>query len=154
MVKSVTTRSKTAATNFLTAPSPHGIATTAALLGLVLEQVSPHPPLLPQPLSVEPIRAIGETLGHHQLGSTQFSFAYPSKQAYLNNKVDEFTKRPMFTLVWARKKAFQQIEDHDPTKEPPQKVIRINTILADSKESRITSKEKNRKIKQATVISQ
>ncbi|XP_034202728.1 uncharacterized protein LOC117617460 [Prunus dulcis] len=38
--------------------------------------------------------------------------------------------------------------------EPPQKVIRINTILADSKESGLTSKEKKRKIKQATVISQ
>ncbi|CAL8988328.1 unnamed protein product [Prunus brigantina] len=40
------------------------------------------------------------------------------------------------------------------TKEPPQKVIRINTILGDSEESRLTSKEKKRKIKHATVISQ
>ncbi|CAL2265237.1 unnamed protein product [Prunus armeniaca] len=31
--------------------------------------------------------------------------------------------------------ATQQIEDYDIAKEPPQKVIRINTILADSKES-------------------
>ncbi|XP_021830899.1 uncharacterized protein LOC110770985 [Prunus avium] len=40
------------------------------------------------------------------------------------------------------------------TKEPPQKVIRINTILADSEESGLTSKEKKRKIKQAIVVSQ
>ncbi|CAL8993005.1 unnamed protein product [Prunus brigantina] len=40
------------------------------------------------------------------------------------------------------------------TKEPPQKVIRINTILADSDESGLTIKEKKRKIKQATMISQ
>ncbi|CAL8162136.1 unnamed protein product [Prunus armeniaca] len=31
--------------------------------------------------------------------------------------------------------ATQQIEDYDTAKEPPQKVIRINTILADSEES-------------------
>ncbi|CAL8990540.1 unnamed protein product [Prunus brigantina] len=50
--------------------------------------------------------------------------------------------------------AIQQIEDRDAAKEPPQKVIRINTILADSEESGLTSKEKKRKIKQATMISQ
>lgn len=42
----------------------------------------------------------------------------------------------------------------DATKEPPQKVIKINTILANSKESRMSSKDKKRKIKEATVISQ
>ncbi|CAL9011797.1 unnamed protein product [Prunus brigantina] len=52
------------------------------------------------------------------------------------------------------KQAIQRIEDCDTAKEPPQKVIRINTILADSKEFGLTSKEKKRKIKQATVISQ
>ncbi|CAL8152777.1 unnamed protein product [Prunus armeniaca] len=52
------------------------------------------------------------------------------------------------------KQAIQQIEDRDTAKEPPQKVIRINTILADSEESGLTSKEKKRKIKQATMISQ
>ncbi|CAL8153306.1 unnamed protein product [Prunus armeniaca] len=52
------------------------------------------------------------------------------------------------------KQAIQQIEDRDTAKEPPQKVIRINTILADSKESGLTNKEKKRKIKQATMISQ
>ncbi|XP_020421410.1 uncharacterized protein LOC109949714 [Prunus persica] len=52
------------------------------------------------------------------------------------------------------KQAIQRIEDRDTAKEPPQKVIRINTILADSEESGLTSKEKKRKIKQATVISQ
>ncbi|XP_021829532.1 uncharacterized protein LOC110769801 [Prunus avium] len=48
----------------------------------------------------------------------------------------------------------QQIENRDTTKEPPQKVIRINTILVDSEESGLTSKEKKRKIKHATMISQ
>ncbi|XP_021803157.1 uncharacterized protein LOC110747264 [Prunus avium] len=44
-------------------------------------------------------------------------------------------------------KAIQQIEDRDATaKEPPQKVIRINTILADSQESGLTTKERKRKI--------
>ncbi|CAL8162082.1 unnamed protein product [Prunus armeniaca] len=53
------------------------------------------------------------------------------------------------------KKAIQQIEDRDATaKEPPQKVIRINTILADSQESRLTTKERKRKIAQATYVSQ
>ncbi|CAL8992737.1 unnamed protein product, partial [Prunus brigantina] len=52
------------------------------------------------------------------------------------------------------KQAIQRIEDRDAAKEPPQKVIRINTILADSEESGLTSKEKKRKIKQATMISQ
>ncbi|XP_021819190.1 uncharacterized protein LOC110761107 [Prunus avium] len=52
------------------------------------------------------------------------------------------------------KQAIQRIEDRDIAKEPPQKVIRINTILADSEESGLTSKEKKRKIKQATVVSQ
>ncbi|XP_034219224.1 uncharacterized protein LOC117630638 [Prunus dulcis] len=52
------------------------------------------------------------------------------------------------------KQAIQRIEDRDTAKEPPQKVIRINTILADSEESGLTSKEKKRKIKQATGISQ
>ncbi|CAL8999819.1 unnamed protein product [Prunus brigantina] len=52
------------------------------------------------------------------------------------------------------KKAIQQIEGRDAVKEPPQKVIRINTVLTHSEESRLTSKEKKMKIKQATVISQ
>ncbi|XP_008227561.1 PREDICTED: uncharacterized protein LOC103327060 [Prunus mume] len=52
------------------------------------------------------------------------------------------------------KQAIQWIEDRDIAKEPPQKVIRINTILADSEESGLTSKENKRKIKQGTVISQ
>ncbi|CAL2257053.1 unnamed protein product [Prunus armeniaca] len=52
------------------------------------------------------------------------------------------------------KQAIQRIEDRDTAKEPPKKVIRINTILADAKESGLTSKEKKRKIKHATMISQ
>ncbi|XP_021805663.1 uncharacterized protein LOC110749786 [Prunus avium] len=53
------------------------------------------------------------------------------------------------------KKAIQQIKDRDAaTKEPSQKVIRINTILADSQESGLTTKERKRKIARATYISQ
>ncbi|XP_021831547.1 uncharacterized protein LOC110771542 [Prunus avium] len=52
------------------------------------------------------------------------------------------------------KQAIQKIEDRDTAKEPPQKFININTILTDSEESGLTNKEKNRKIKQATIISQ
>ncbi|CAL2254393.1 unnamed protein product [Prunus armeniaca] len=51
------------------------------------------------------------------------------------------------------KQAIQRIEDCDTAKEPPQKVIRINTILANSEESGLTSKEKKRKIIQAIMIS-
>ncbi|XP_034217338.1 uncharacterized protein LOC117628900 [Prunus dulcis] len=52
------------------------------------------------------------------------------------------------------KQAIQRIEDRDTAKEPPQKVIRINIILADSEECGLTRKKRKRKIKQATVISQ
>ncbi|CAL2249551.1 unnamed protein product [Prunus armeniaca] len=53
------------------------------------------------------------------------------------------------------KKAIQQIEDRDAVaKEPPQKVIRINTILADSQESGLTTKERKRKIAKVTYVSQ
>ncbi|XP_020412835.1 uncharacterized protein LOC109947307 [Prunus persica] len=53
------------------------------------------------------------------------------------------------------KKAIQQIEDRDAAaKEPPQKVIRINTILVDSQESGLTTKERKRKIAHATYVSQ
>ncbi|XP_021808572.1 uncharacterized protein LOC110752264 [Prunus avium] len=53
------------------------------------------------------------------------------------------------------KKAIQQIEDRDAAaKEPSQKVIRINTILAYSQESGLTTRERKRKIAQATYISQ
>ncbi|XP_034197952.1 uncharacterized protein LOC117613455 [Prunus dulcis] len=57
-------------------------------------------------------------------------------------------------MEFIARQAIQQIEDRDTAKEPPQKVIRINTILADSEESGLTNKEKKRKIKQATMISQ
>ncbi|XP_034208207.1 uncharacterized protein LOC117621764 [Prunus dulcis] len=57
-------------------------------------------------------------------------------------------------MEFIAKQAIQQIEDRDTAKEPPPKVIRINTILADSEESGLTNKEKKRKIKQATMISQ
>ncbi|CAL2259800.1 unnamed protein product [Prunus armeniaca] len=45
-------------------------------------------------------------------------------------------------------------EGHCTEFEPPQKVIRINTILADSQESGLTTKERKRKIAQATYVSQ
>ncbi|CAL2266798.1 unnamed protein product [Prunus armeniaca] len=49
------------------------------------------------------------------------------------------------------KRAIQRIEGRDTAKEPPKKVIRINTILADTKDSGLTSKDKKRKIKQAIM---
>ncbi|XP_034225492.1 uncharacterized protein LOC117635252 [Prunus dulcis] len=52
------------------------------------------------------------------------------------------------------KQAIQRIDDRDTAREPPQKVIRINTVPADFEDTRLTSKEKKRKIKQGTVISQ
>ncbi|XP_020424520.1 uncharacterized protein LOC109950363 [Prunus persica] len=53
------------------------------------------------------------------------------------------------------KKTIQQIEYRDTAaKEPLQKVIRINTILADSQESGLTTKERKRKIAQTTYVSQ
>ncbi|XP_034208408.1 uncharacterized protein LOC117622007 [Prunus dulcis] len=67
--------------------------------------------------------------------------------------LEELVREGHCTEFIARQ-AIQQIEDRDTAKEPPQKVIRINTILADSEESGLTNKEKKRKIKQATMISQ
>ncbi|VVA37764.1 Hypothetical predicted protein, partial [Prunus dulcis] len=52
------------------------------------------------------------------------------------------------------KQAIQRIEDRDTAKEPPQKVIRINIILADSEECGLTRKKRKRKIKQATCHDQ
>lgn len=63
-------------------------------------------------------------------------------------------KRPLEELVkgghcteFVTNEAFQQIEDCDVAKEPPQKGIRIHTVLGDSEESGMTYKEKKRKIK-------
>ncbi|XP_020421301.1 uncharacterized protein LOC109949629 [Prunus persica] len=52
------------------------------------------------------------------------------------------------------KQTIEHIEDHYTAKKPSQKVIRINTIRADSKETWLTNKEKKRKIKHAIVIPQ
>ncbi|CAL2224530.1 unnamed protein product [Prunus armeniaca] len=53
------------------------------------------------------------------------------------------------------KKVIQQIKDRDAAvKEPPQKVILINTILVGSQESGLTTKECKRKIAHATYVSQ
>ncbi|CAL8163982.1 unnamed protein product [Prunus armeniaca] len=57
-------------------------------------------------------------------------------------------------MEFIAKRAIQRIEDRDTAKEPPKKVIRINTILADTKKLGLTSKDKKRKIKQATMIFQ
>ncbi|CAL9005037.1 unnamed protein product [Prunus brigantina] len=57
----------------------------------------------------------------------------------------ELTITPSQTLA-------ERIADRDAAKESPQKVIRINTILADSEESGLTTKETKRKIRHATVI--
>ncbi|VVA35625.1 PREDICTED: VITISV_041839, partial [Prunus dulcis] len=51
-------------------------------------------------------------------------------------------------MEFIAKQAIQQIEDRNTAKKLPQKVIRINIILADSEESGLTSKKKKRKIKQ------
>ncbi|CAL2238998.1 unnamed protein product [Prunus armeniaca] len=60
--------------------------------------------------------------------------------------VEELVRKGHYT-EFIVKQAIQQIEDRDTAKEPPQKIIRISTILADSEESRLTNKEKKRKIK-------
>lgn len=60
--------------------------------------------------------------------------------------------REGYCTEFVAKKTIQQIEDHNAVKEPTQKVIRINTILVNSKESRLTSKEMKRNIKHATMI--
>ncbi|KAI5353296.1 hypothetical protein L3X38_006189 [Prunus dulcis] len=83
-------------------------------------------------------------------------FAIPIHQilAQVKDKPWELVRRGHCTEFVA-KKVIQQIEDHDAAaKEPPQKVIRINTILAESQESGLTTKERKRKITQATYISQ
>ncbi|CAL2256815.1 unnamed protein product [Prunus armeniaca] len=68
--------------------------------------------------------------------------------------LDELVKNGHCTKFIA-KKVIQQSEDHDAVaKEPPQEVIRINTILANSYESGLTTKEGKRKIAQATYVSQ
>ncbi|KAL6282818.1 hypothetical protein ACE6H2_013747 [Prunus campanulata] len=87
--------------------------------------------------------------------------AFHGKHGHYTNNCNAW-KRHLEELVreghcteFVAKKAIQQIEDRDAAaKEPPQKVIRINTILADSQESGLTTKERKRKIAQATYISQ
>ncbi|CAL8117138.1 unnamed protein product [Prunus armeniaca] len=103
----------------------------------------------PSPLKGDPDRrdtskycAFHGTHGH----TTNNCFAW---KAHL----EELVREGHYTEFIA-KQAIQQIKDRDTAKEPPQKVIRINTILADSEESGLTSKGKKRNIKQATMISQ
>lgn len=62
--------------------------------------------------------------------------------------------RERYCTEFVAKKAFWQIEDRDVAKESPQKFMRINTILVDFEESRMTINEKKRKIKYEIVISQ
>ncbi|XP_034208290.1 uncharacterized protein LOC117621854 [Prunus dulcis] len=87
--------------------------------------------------------------------------AFHGKHGHYTNNCNAW-KRHLEELVreghcteFVAKKAIQQIEDRDAAaKEPPQKVIRINTILADSREPGLTTKERKRKISQATYVSQ
>ncbi|CAL8996303.1 unnamed protein product, partial [Prunus brigantina] len=82
--------------------------------------------------------------------------SHPQGDAAAGENYTKFTIPIHQILAQVKNKpwAIQRIEDRDTAKEPPQKVIRINTILADAKESGLTSKEKKRKIKQAAMISQ
>ncbi|CAL8162546.1 unnamed protein product [Prunus armeniaca] len=87
--------------------------------------------------------------------------AFHEEHGYYTNNYNAW-KRHLEELVreghcteFVAKKAIQQIEDRDvAAKEPPQKVIRINTILADSQESGLTTKARKRKIAHATYVSQ
>ncbi|XP_020426613.1 uncharacterized protein LOC109950876 [Prunus persica] len=116
----------------------------------ILAQVKNKPWIKrPPPLKGDPDKrdtrkycAFHATYGHN----TNNCFAW---KAHLEELV-----REAHCTEFIAKQAIQQIEDRDTAKEPPQKVIRINTILADSEESGLTNKEKKRKIKQATMISQ
>ncbi|XP_021831503.1 uncharacterized protein LOC110771502 [Prunus avium] len=115
----------------------------------ILAQVKDKPWVRkPSPLKGDPDKrdtrkycAFNRTYGH----TTNNCFAWKTH-------LEELVREGHCTEFIA-KQAIQQIEDRDTTKEPPQKVIRINTILAASEESWLTRKEKNRKIKQATVSS-
>ncbi|CAL8082916.1 unnamed protein product [Prunus armeniaca] len=138
-------------------PSPQWDATTkenytnfSIPIHQILAQVkdkpwAKRPPLLkgdPDKRDTRKYCAFHATHGHN----TNNCFAW---KAHL----EELVRAGHYTEFIA-KQAIQKIEDRDTAKEPPQKVIRINTILADSEESRLTNKEKKRKIKQATMISQ
>ncbi|CAL8168199.1 unnamed protein product [Prunus armeniaca] len=108
-----------------------------------------HKEMLPPPLKGDPDKrdtrkycAFHATHGHN----TNNYFAW---KAHLEELVREGHCTEFIT-----KQAIQQIEDRETTKEPPQKVMRINIILAESEESGLTNKEKTRKIKQAIMISQ
>ncbi|XP_021802282.1 uncharacterized protein LOC110746374 [Prunus avium] len=77
-----------------------------------------------------------------------------TNDCFVGKKNLEMLVREGYCMEFVGKQVIQQIEDRDVGKEPPWKDIRINTILADSREFGLTSKEKKRKIKQATMISQ
>ncbi|CAL2256236.1 unnamed protein product [Prunus armeniaca] len=76
------------------------------------------------------------------------------RRANVQGVCNDFARSSSGLVPYPAIQAIQQIEDRDTPKEPPQKVIRINTILANSEEFELTNKEKKRKIKQATMISQ
>ncbi|CAL2237867.1 unnamed protein product [Prunus armeniaca] len=79
-------------------------------------------------------------------------YAFHGKHGHYTNNCNAW-KRHLEELVrkghcteFVAKRAMQQIEDRDAAaKEPPQKVIRINIILADFQGSGLTTKERKRK---------
>ncbi|XP_021805777.1 uncharacterized protein LOC110749883 [Prunus avium] len=99
--------------------------------------------------------------GDPSMRDTNKYCAFQGEHGHYTNNCNTW-KRHLEELVrdghcteFVAKKAIQQIEDRDAVaKEPPQKVIRINTILADSQESGLTTKERKRKIVQTTYVSQ
>ncbi|XP_008227357.1 PREDICTED: uncharacterized protein LOC103326882 [Prunus mume] len=92
--------------------------------------------------------------GDAKAGENYTKFTIPIHQILAQKAHLEELVREGRCTEFIAKEAIQRIEDHDTAKELPQKVIRINTILADSEETGLTSKEKKRKIGQATLISQ
>ncbi|XP_021804529.1 uncharacterized protein LOC110748862 [Prunus avium] len=122
-----------------------------ALMCKILAQVKDKPWVRrPSSLRTDPFRR-----------DTSKHCAFHGERSHYTNNCNAW-KRHLEELVrdghcteFVAKKAIQQIEDCDvAAKEPPQKVIRINTILADSQESRLTTKERKRKIVQVTYVSQ
>ncbi|XP_021808575.1 uncharacterized protein LOC110752269 [Prunus avium] len=104
----------------------------------ILAQVKDKPWVrMPPPLIGDPSRR-----------DTSNYCAFHGEHGHYNSNCNAW-KRHLEELVrdshcteFVAKKAIQQIEDRDAAaKEPSQKVKRINTILADSQESRLTTKE-------------
>ncbi|XP_008244717.1 PREDICTED: uncharacterized protein LOC103342838 [Prunus mume] len=114
-----------------------------------------HPTKQPQGKAKPWVRRPPPMKGDPSKRDTSKYCAFHGEQGHYTNNCNAW-KRHLEELVrvghcteFVAKKAIQQIEDRDvAAKEPPQKVIRINTILADSQESELTTKERKRKIAQ------